>query len=258
MTGCGAIVLWAVSLLFFPGVRGNQASVPELRLEPPEVSVGLLYSGTDLEISGEAPAADGLVLVAAGEERTVDLKVKGRVWGLFWMNVGEVTFDRVPAFYKVVSSAGLDRLASPEVQERAGVGYAALAARSYSGAGKREGELFAELIKLKEREALFGISAGSLRVEPGGDGTARFSCTVHLPALAPEGDYRFRLIGFRNGKAEDLAEKILRLHEAGAVASMKSLAREHGLLYGIVAVATALAAGLLTGFLFDLGSRGSH
>jgi len=102
------------------------------------------------------------------------------------------------------------------------------------------------------------VSEGDLRLEQGPDGAARFSCTVHLPALAPEGDYRFRLIGFREGRGEILAEKMLRLHEVGTVASMKSLAREHGLLYGIVAVATALAAGLLTGFLFDLGSKGSH
>jgi uncharacterized protein (TIGR02186 family) len=258
MTRYGAIALSAASLFCIAANLRSQSNAAELRLEPPEVSVGLFYSGTDIHISGEAPAVDGLAVLAAGHKQTVDLKTKGKVWGLFWMNVGEVTFEHVPSFYRLVSSARLDRLASPEALVQAGAGYAALAAGSSSKEGSRGGELYAELIKLKEREGLFGLSEGGLQTEPGPGGMVRFSCTVHLPALAPEGDYRFRLIGFRDGKVEDLAEKTLRLQEVGTVASMKALAGEHGLLYGIVAVATALAAGLLTGFLFDLGSKGSH
>jgi uncharacterized protein (TIGR02186 family) len=258
MTRYVAIVVWAASLLCFPRLAGSQARNAGLLLEPPEVSVGLFYSGTDIQVSGDAPAADGLALVVTGEEQRADLKTKGRVWGLFWMNVGEVTFEHVPAFYRLVSSAELARLASPESLIRAGAGYPALAAQSSSGEGERGGELFGELIKLKEREGLFGVFEGALRIEREREGMVAFSCTVHLPALAPEGSYRFRLVGFREGKGEGLAEKALRLQEVGTVASLKSLAHEHGLLYGIVAVATALAAGLLTGFLFDLGSKGRH
>lgn len=253
LTLLGLLSTLAVARILYP-----QEPAADLRLEPTELLLGLFYSGSDVHVSGRLPDAEGAVLVIRGAEGTVELKIKGKVGGLFWLNVGELKFERIPACYFALASGPLRVLGTPEALAEAGVGYDALAADSLGAADSDKERLFAELVKLKEKEGLFGIKENAFTLEPAEGGGARFSIAVPMPSAIPEGSYSFRLVAFHGGKGELLAERVLRVQEAGTAAWIRSLSRNHGFLYGIMAVATALAAGLLTGFLFHLGSKGGH
>jgi hypothetical protein len=86
----------------------------------------------------------------------------------------------------------------------------------------------------------------------------RVSTEFHLPAKTPPGEYRILAHGFAGGEGRLLGTAQLRVVQVGMAASIRTLATEHGLLYGILAVAVAIVVGLLTGVLFGLGSKKAH
>jgi uncharacterized protein (TIGR02186 family) len=247
-------------LIFILAVQeaSAQSVDAEWTVEPQDISVNLFYSGAQIRVRGVTRAGEDLAIVCTGEESTVDLKKKGKVWGLLWMNVGDVSFKHVPLLYQVVSSGKLGDMAAAADLENAGIGIPALEARSAPGKNEDMHRSFLELIKLKEHEGLYSIRERSLEIHPRG-AQQEFSATLNFPTTVKPGEYRLQLISFVQGKAVPLAERVLSVRLAGTAAIIQSLSMNHGLAYGILSVVIALAAGLLTGFIFGRGSKkGSH
>jgi uncharacterized protein (TIGR02186 family) len=258
MAGAQRFVLCIV-LLLVPAAASGQVPGATLQIEPQEILVDLFYSGADIRISGKAPGGEGLVVLCTGEERTVELKQKGKAWGLFWLNVGDINFNHVPDLYQLASSKKLKDLDSDADLIRAGIGFPALEARAAPNRSEQHHELFMELMKLKEHEGLYSIQEGQLKTDAPEGQERSYSTSFHFPASAGSGKYTIRLIGFVEGKAVTLASERLPVRLAGAAALIKSLSLEHGLLYGIFAVVIALAAGLLTGLVFGRRApKGGH
>jgi hypothetical protein len=111
---------------------------------------------------------------------------------------------------------------------------------------------------MKKEEGLYSSDDGGVRLDAQGDGTLRFSADFRLPAKAAEGEYEIRLYGFGEDGGRLMDVRTLKVEQVGMARWIHSMAQQHGLIYGILAVAIALAAGLLTGFLFGLGSKGGH
>jgi hypothetical protein len=64
------------------------------------------------------------------------------------------------------------------------------------------------------------------------------------------------MLGYRDGVAEVLASEKLTVKRVGLAHFVATTAERHGLLYGILSVAAALAAGLLSGVLFAGAKKG--
>lgn len=238
------LVLLAAPQMAFAGIPAAT-----MRIEPEKILVDLFYTGTIVHVRGEAPAGDNLVILCIGEESTAELKQKGKVWGLLWLNIGNIAFKHVPFFYQLASSKKLEDLASDGDLIRAGVGFRALEAKAVPENGGERNRLFWELMKLKKSEGLYAMQEGQLEIDTQGP-LQNYSTTFRFPAAAGPGEYRIHLVGFDEGKAVILADRALFVQLSGAAASIKSLSLNHGLLYGIFSVAVALAAGLLTGLVF--------
>lgn len=250
-------MLWLLLLCDSLAVaRGGEAN---LRVDPETVGVRLFYSGAKVHVEGSAPRGWEVAFVCTGKEGRVHLKKKGKVGGVLWMNTGEVEIDHVPSLYLLATSRSLEKAGCLASFKELGVGRGAL----QSGAvirpgGEDETRIFDEFIKLKEKEGLYSFAEGALKREPGGDGTLGCSADFFLPAKVPEGEYEVRLYGFHDGTGRLMGTRTLTVEQAGIAAWIKSTAQERGLLYGILSVVIALAAGLVTGVLFNLGPRGGH
>ncbi len=230
-----------------------------MSIEPQEVAVDLLYSGAQLRVSGETPPGEDLVVVCTGEESNVELKQKGKIWGLLWVNTGDVVFKHVPFLYQVASSKKIQDLATEAELVRTGVGFPALEAEIAPEEDEQTHHSFAELIKLKEHEGLYSIQEGILEIHPQENGMQRFSTTFRFPSSVEPGRYRLCLIGFTKERIKILASAVVPVRLAGAAAVIRSLSAKHGLAYGIISVIIALVAGLLTGFVFGRRPRkGGH
>jgi uncharacterized protein (TIGR02186 family) len=237
-----------------------QPQIPSsMTIDPTEVGVGTFYSGTTVSVEGVIPAGYDAAIACVGRARPVELKKKGRVLGILWMNVGDVAFENVPSVYLLSTSRRLAELAPPPILQELQVGYQAIESmgtRSLEN-GDTHGT-FGELLKLKESERLYSYNEGGVSLGPEEGGTVHVSAQCFLPARAPSGEYEIRLLGFREGRGELLHVARLHLTPVGATAFISSLAQRHGLLYGILAVVIALVVGLLTGFVFGLAAKTGH
>jgi len=230
-----------------------------LQVEPAEVPVTMFYNGTMVRVEATVAAGRDLVFVCSGGEGEVHLKHKGKVWGFLWMSVGEAHLDRVPGYYDVVSTRPLEALAPPAVLDQLGLGFGAIESRVAAGSEDPSmGQLLDELIKLKQEEGLYRSVSSGVEVEPVEGGLERASVGFWLPAKAPFGTYEVDLLAFSDGVGERLASGSFTVRTVGLAAFISSLSRQHGLLYGVLAVVVALAVGFLTGVVFGLGAKKAH
>ncbi len=259
----GAVgLLLGLSVLALPlAAAGTSpaASMAPLAVTPDVVRADVFFSGALLHVRGTIPEGHQAAVVCSGAEGRLSLRRKGRVWGLFWMNTGEIAFDGVPSLYVLCTSAPVSQLAPADVLARLGAGLDALESRAvFEGPAADRRALFAELVRLKRSEGLYGVEEGAARLKPGAQGTLEVAADLYLPARTPQGEYRIRLLSFQGEAGSVRSETSVALRQTGFAAFTSRMAVERGLLYGIVSVVLAIAAGMLTGVVFGRGSRRPH
>jgi Putative transmembrane protein (Alph_Pro_TM) len=251
---------WTVALSLVFAAQAAAAGSPapgapgaSIRVEPREIQVGMFYRGTKVRVEGTAPAAYRVALVCVGREGKVELKRKGKVGGVLWMNVGDVAFEHVPSLFLAASEAdgGRPSERSPRAATPSS-GYDGVEARVLpASAGEDVRELFREFVRLKEHEQLYFSGHGATR-----SSSTRVSADFWVPANVPPGEYEVRLLGYQGDAGELLATEKMTVTRVGLAALISSTAQRHGLLYGILSVVVAIGMGFLTGVLFKASRKG--
>jgi uncharacterized protein (TIGR02186 family) len=263
--GWGLLALGSLSLAI-PAARAaaelpgaNSAVQAALLVEPDDIRIDLFFNGARLHVRGTIPAGHQTAVLCTGNESKLNLRKKGQVWGFLWMNTADIAFDHVPSVYVLRTSAPVAQLAPVEVLTRLGVGYDGLEARAnFQGSAGDGHALFGELVRLKKDEGLFSLEEGAALLKPGSQGRLEVSADLFLPARTPPGDYRITLYSFRDGEGAVVGETSTTLRQEGFAVFTSRMALERGLLYGIVSVVIAIAAGMLTGVAFGRGSKQHH
>jgi uncharacterized protein (TIGR02186 family) len=227
-----------------------------IQLVPNEVEANLFFHGSEVEVQGTVLPGYEVAVVCRGKASHLALRRKGKVWGVLWMNVGDVAFDDIPSLYLVSTSAPLASLAPAAVLEQLGIGYPALAA--LAGQGGEEQPFFQELVKIKEKEGIFAVREGAVKLLPGAGGIRQVRAECALPSTVPMEGYEVQLFGFKEGTGELLCSKAMEVRQVGVAHFMSSLVQSHPLLHGFFAVIVAVAAGLLTGLVFGGSSKKGH
>ena len=253
--------LWGLALiLFFPlsaFVPSLNAAEPKILVEPESIYIGLLYSGTPVEISAEIPLGCDAVIEILGKDIEEQLLRKGRHWDI-WMNVGEIDIEGAPSVYFAMSSdpKSLERSA-----DEPAFGYGALRRRvSFLGdvRGLKRLKIFDEFVKLKEREKLYRMYPGKLELAPSPGGSVTARGTFIIPSRIAPNTYQVRLSVLRDGRLIDSRTAALEVRVVGLPAVLSSLARRHGSLYGLLAVLVAAVFGYFTGVVFKRTKPGHN
>lgn len=221
-----------------------------LRIVPSQAEIGVFYDGVHLTVSADVERDLAVAVLMAGPVSDLHLRTLAQVWGTFWAPAGDVSFERIPVLYLLHTSSALDDLAPAAVLAQMGIGYESFRPAVLEEAAQA---LFPDLIGLKESEGLFRSTAGEIERVPMDDGGQRISAFLLVPARAPAATYRIQLFGFRHHKVVLRREGAFTLERGAFNAFADSLARQHGLIYGIVAVAVAVGGGLLVGLVFGSG-----
>ncbi len=239
-------------------IPAHAAEPLSVKVEPQVIKIGLFFNGADLQVNADTPAGCDVAMVVTGKSTNLKLSKKGKKAGVLWMNVGSVSYDKVPSLYVVHSSRPLKELASTAELERLGLGYGGLA-RKITGSHKA-GPLatFAELVKLKEHDGLFAMDEHNVKVRKGKNGRSRATASIRLPAKALPGGYSVRVMCFREHRLAHIGEGHFKLRYGSSVSFISDLAYKHGLLYGILASVIAILAGLFTGLVFGRKGGGAH
>jgi Putative transmembrane protein (Alph_Pro_TM) len=274
-TALVAIAL-AVFVVFGRPAVGQPASPSGVIIVAPErVEINLFYSGANIEVGAQVPAGYEVAIRLMTHPERLELKRLGKRAGVLWMSAGDVTFENLPVVYQVLSSAPLADMGPQTERAQWMLGYDSLVPDSAPGASWR-----GELVGLKEHDGLFAVREGALQqgeaqvaakvpllagAAGAGDPPASLPHafrvlrgTFRLPARAPAGDYTLDLIGFKDQRAAHLGSATLHVEQAGAVRTVRELALDHGLTYGIAASLFAIVAGLLTGRLFRSKADEGH
>ncbi len=263
------LLLAVLAVLFWIGSAGASEAPVTLKLSHPTLKITTFYDGTTVNVSGTLPANDDILLHVIGAKKNVALKVKGKVAGLLWMNKTDVELENTPAVYMVYTPEKIGKdllLAQLEGKYKAmvkdvallGVGYKALVkdiAIKPESADKKF--VFGEYVKLMEKAGVYGVYDGAVNYGPVEGKTKSFSATLIIPPKMTAGKYLVEAVAVRDGKPVGRARETLTIELSGLPKIIASLAYEHSLLFGIMAVAIAVATGLLIGVLFK-GGGGAH
>ncbi len=99
----------------------------------------------------------------------------------------------------------------------------------------------AAFVEIKQEEGLYVLDAADIKRFDGGLHRA----TISLPINAPPGEYRIRAVAFRNGAPVGETNQMLTLERSGLEETLFDLSRQHGLVYGFVAVLLGALVGAI-------------
>ncbi|MEW5725200.1 MAG: TIGR02186 family protein, partial [Thermodesulfobacteriota bacterium] len=165
--------------------------------------------------------------------------------------------ENLPHIFKVHSSKPLAQMLRPELIRKYGLSYEALEERMELKLLKGEPEpddrevMFDGFIRLKEKENLYKIAENRIQITKG----RLFDHYFTFPDKAKEGDYVIESFTVKNGEVIGSSTDIVKVRKVGLTAWLYRLSQTQGVLYGIMAVVIALAAGLLVGIIFKGGGH---
>ncbi|NCO61661.1 hypothetical protein GW860_08655 [bacterium] len=255
--------IWLVSsMVFMISYTGAvYSSIPvTVNTDPDVVKIGTLFNGTQISVSGTIPEDSEVIVQLTGKREDLELKQKGRILGVLWMNLGSVTFRQVPTLYMLYYPEAVGKFArsNPVKWQQLGIGLESLKEQIEITPDKGDKDkLGGEFLKLREGEELYAMREAPVIYGKNGNGMRSFATEVFIPARVPSGTYQVKVLAVNNGNIAGAATREIRVEKVGATALLSSLSFNHGGLYGLLAVLIAIAAGLLMDFLFG-ENKGAH
>jgi uncharacterized protein (TIGR02186 family) len=251
------LLVMAVAWAAWPAGAAGEA---KLSVTPQAVEIGAFYHRSVLTATGEIPAAAQVVLRFIGQSRELQLKRKGRVLGVLWMNLDSVTIDGLPDVYLVYSNTGLEKPAETEAtgSPAAELGLEGLSRQvQITPVPEDKDQVFHDLLALKKRAHLFAEREDRISYQNIGGGQ-RFKADIELPSGLPAGDYKLQAFVIEKGNITAQAERPVQVKMVGLPLMMSTLAFQHGAIFGVMASVVAVLGGLLISLLFKSGAKGGH
>ncbi len=224
---------------------------------PKTIYIGTTYNGAKMHISGEIGSNEDAVVQILGSDQEAHFKLKGKVWGIFWMTVAHLTFKHSPSVYMLYLPHHLATLGESQL-EKWGFGYPVIYSRiTIEPPPKNKQQIFEDFLKLKQKDKLYKIEDNGITYTMRGDKKV-FDAVVNLPPKIPPGRYEIKVYRIGPDKhIRGVETDYFEIKLKGFPLFISQMAFNHSLLYGILAVIIAVMAGFLMGFLFkDKG--GAH
>jgi len=250
-----------ILLAIWLGMLATLANAEEVVLgfSSDQVSINTNFDGSEILIFGaikrEVPIPDGkpveVIVTIAGPSEPVTVRRKEKKFGI-WVNTEAVEVDEAPSFYAVVTSTLLG-LSLNEVED---LRYRVSIPRAIRSVGApmeiKDPARFTEaLIRIKSSTDQYQLVEGAVSV----DEQTLFRTAVELPAALTEGNYATRIFLTRDGKVISKYETSIYVRKVGMERWLFRLSRENAMLYGLMSLAIAIAAGWAASAVFGLLRR---
>jgi uncharacterized protein (TIGR02186 family) len=218
-----------------------------LGLSSDEVAITTRFEGSEILIFGavkrETPIPTGpeldVIITVEGPSEPVMVRRKANRFGI-WVNTDAVEVDAAPNFYAVATSRPLGEALSNVEDLR----YKISIPRAIRSVGApmsiTDSASFTEaLIRIRENQSLYQLLEGAVAV----DQQTLFRTAIRLPANLTEGDYITRIFLAREGMVISELDTTIDVRKVGMERWLFTLSREQPLLYGLMSLAIAIAAG---------------
>lgn len=227
-----------------------------LGLSRDSVSISTNFDGDEILLYGaikrEAPLPEGgpmhVIVTVAGPNRPVTVRRKERRFGI-WVNVAAVDVDAAPSFYAVATTGRWEDVISDTEDLR----HAISIPRAIRSVGASEtvddAAAFTEaLIRIRGDDGLYQMNPGAVTLRR----QTLFETAIRMPANLTEGAYPTRIFLTRDGEVQSVFETEIDVRKVGLERFLFSLSREQPLIYGLMSLAIAIAAGWLASAAFRI------
>lgn len=223
-------------------------------LSQSRVGITVNFDGSEILVFGavarDIPAPEGaldVIVTIEGPSGPVTVRRKDRVFGI-WVNTDAVEVNSAPVFYAVASTRPVEdilsatddlrhRITLPQMVRAIGVAHQA-----------EDTSLFTDaLMRLRTESGAYSGDETGVRLER----DVLIRADVQLPANLTEGMFRARVFLLREGKVIALEESLIEVHKEGIERFLHRLALDQPLIYGILSLVLAIAAGWLASAAFS-------
>jgi len=251
------VVASLLVVLTLIGLQRSWAEELVTSLSSGMVSIQSNFTGTEIVVFGQVirdintisrRGSYELAIVVEGPPQDITTRRKARLAGV-WVNRDYEQFQDVPAFYAVTSTIRIgdlaDRVALDE--HEIGLNHLNLALSGSSGVPLSERDDFRRaFLRLREEQGLYSERHEAVEFLT----DTMFRTTIPLPADVPVGNYLVKSFLFQDGVLLSKTEAELSVAKSGFEQFTSEFARDHSLIYGIVAVLLAMFTGWLAGVIF--------
>jgi uncharacterized protein (TIGR02186 family) len=244
---------FAAAMLLAPGSPASaQNESVELDTSAREIFIEPDFDGADIVIFGSVDnskqdtSASGyydVIVVIRGPAETIITRRKERLAGI-WVNGESRTFTKVPSFYGVLSTRLITDIADEETLRRFDIEFDPTPLEETRTAPD---EFEKALVRLKNKQGMY-VKAPFAVVFMS---RSLFRASLKLPAQVLEGTYTAQIYLFHAGKLLSWDKSLLEVRKTGIERYLYTLASEKPWIYGILAVAVAVASGLIGWTLFS-------
>lgn len=219
-----------------------------------EVAITANFDGSDILIYGavkretELPSDEKLevVITISGPRQPVTVRKKDRRFGI-WVNAEAAAVDLAPSFYAVATTAPLPDILSHTEDLRHHVSIPrAIRAVGVADEVDEPVDFTNALIRIRSEKNLYQYLESDVELR---DQTL-FSTHIDLPANLVEGPYETRIFLTRGGAVVDRFDTVIEVNKVGLERWIYDLAHDRPLIYGLLSLAIAIAAGWLASAVF--------
>ena len=216
-------------------------------LSQSRVGITATFDGSEILVFGavkrDAPIGpdDGVevIVTVAGPSTPVLVRKKDRVAGI-WVNTTAVEVDAAPSFYRIVTTGPLDELLSATEDLRHAISIDRAIRSVGAPADVSDAAAFTEaLVRIRTDAGLYAVDEEGVSIR---DQTL-FRANIALPANLTEGNYLTRIFLTRDGSVVARHDTTIHVSKVGLERWIFVLAHESPLIYGLLSLAIAIAAG---------------
>lgn len=224
-------------------------------LSQTRVAITTGFTGSEIFIYGaikrERPVPPGrldVIVTVTGPDEAVIIRKKERQAGV-WINGQGERIQAAPSLYAISTTGPLHEVMSYTDDLRYSVSTEnAITYIGKTGADRYREEYVDALVRLRRAEGLYFETPGGVTLKE----DTLFETRIALPAQLTEGDYKTRVFLARDREVIDVFESSIAVRKVGLERWLFSMAHDQSLLYGILSIAVALAAGWLASTFFRI------
>lgn len=231
-----------------------------LGLSQDKVAITATFDGSEILIFGavkrEAPIQETpplqVVIAVSGPQGPVTVRRKERRFGI-WVNTDAVEVDAAPSFYAVATSGPFSDVLTNVEDQRHKVSIPRAIRSVGAPMNVNDAQAFSEaVIRIRRNEGLYQMLEGAVQF----DQQTLFRTSISMPANLTEGNYPTRIFLTRGGKVVSTLETVIDVNKVGLERWLFDLSRQKPLIYGLMSLAIAIAAGWMASAAFTLLRRG--
>ena len=218
-----------------------------LGLSSDSVSISTNFDGSEILIYGAIKREEAIqegsplqvIVAVVGPSQPLTVRRKDRRFGI-WVNTEAVEVDAAPSFYAIATSAPWTEVLSDTEDLRHKVSIPRAIRSVGAPMTVNDSQSFSEaVIRIRSANGLYQLNEGSVDLRQ----QTLFSTRIAMPANLTEGDYATRILLTRGGEVVRQYETAIDVRKVGLERWLFSLSREQPLLYGLMSLAIAIAAG---------------